>query len=110
MVGDREVLTSIRNKLLKKGFDYVDWNVDSGDATAIRVARNIIENNVNSVGYKYQVEVLLMHDLDNKNTTTEALDTIINEYKVMGYKFKTLSEMEPWEKQYLENIRVINRR
>ncbi len=27
----------------------------------------------------------------------------------MGYKFKTLSEMEPWEKQYLENIRVINR-
>ena len=51
-----------------------------------------------------------MHDLDNKNTTTEALETIINEYKVMGYKFKTLSEMEPWEKQYLENIRVINRR
>ena len=24
LVGDREVLTSIRNKLLKKGFDYVD--------------------------------------------------------------------------------------
>ena len=28
----------------------------------------------------------------------------------MGYKFKTLSEMEPWEKQYLENIRVIEGR
>lgn len=110
LVGDREVLASIRNKLLKKGVDYVDWNVDSGDATAIRVAADIIEGNVNSGGFKYQVEVLLMHDLDNKNTTTEALETIINEYKVMGYKFKTLSEMEPWEKQYLENIRVINRR
>lgn len=110
LVGDKDIIASIRNRLLERGIEYVDWNIDSGDATAVRVATDRIKRNVNSEGYKYKVEVVLMHDLDNKDTTTAALESIINEYKALGYKFKTLSEIEPWEKEYLENIRVINRK
>lgn len=110
LVGDSEVLNAIRNNLLERGIEYVDWNVDSGDATAVRVATEKIRNNINSEGGKYKVDVVLMHDLDNKDTTAQALEYIINEYKTLGYRFKTLSEIEPWEKEYLQNIRVINRK
>lgn len=108
-VGDSEVISTIRRDLISNGINYIDWNVDSGDTTAVRVSTNKIKENMNTDGYKYKVEVVLMHDLENKNTTTEALESIINEYKVLGYRFKTLNQMEPWEFEYLKNIRVVNR-
>lgn len=110
LVGEKGVLDEIKNELMGRGIDYVDWNVDSGDALAVKVSSDKIKRNIYKDGYKYRVEVLLMHDLDNKTTTTDVLESVINEYKMSGYKFKTLSEMEPWEKQYLKEIRVINRK
>ena len=34
-----------------------------------------------------------MHDLENKKTTAQALQDIINDYKELGYEFKTIEEM-----------------
>lgn len=58
---------------------------------------------------KNVVEVVLMHDLENKKTTTEALQDIIDDYKKLGYEFKTIEAMEQWEYDYLRSRKVINR-
>ena len=73
------------------------------------VACNTIKENVEEMCGKNIVEVVLMHDLENKKTTTEALQGIIDDYKKLGYEFKTIESMEPWEFDYLINRKVINR-
>ena len=109
LVSNGQVLKEIKTCILDNGKNYIDWNIDSGDACAVRVSTDKIKENIkNSIG-SYRVEVVLMHDLEVKDTTCEALEDIIKNYKTLGYNFKTLREMEPWEMQYLKNIRVINR-
>ena len=109
LVCDSEVLKSIKDELVRNEYCYVDWNVDIGDATALQVSTDVLINNINKYAGSYRVEVVLMHDLDNKETTIDALERVINEYKSMGYKFKTFDEITKEELQYLEKINVINR-
>ena len=108
-VGSQKVLSLIKEEFPYRRENYIDWNIDSGDATAVRVPTDKIIRNVDSLLGSYRIEVILMHDLDNKDTTAEALNHVIKTHKDRGYKFKTLSEMEPWELEYLEKIRVVNR-
>ncbi|OOM13490.1 polysaccharide deacetylase family protein [Clostridium saccharobutylicum] len=103
------VLNEIKNELKSKNIYYLDWTVDSGDATASQVASNIIKSNINKYGGKYKIEVVLMHDLENKKTTTTALQDIIDNYKKLGYEFKTIDEIEDWEMDYLISNHVINK-
>lgn len=109
LVCNNEVLKSIKDELIEKEYCYVDWNVDIGDAAAMQVSTDKLIDNINKYAGSYSIEVVLMHDLDTKNTTIDALERVINEYKSMGYKFKTLDEITKEELQYLKNIRVINR-
>lgn len=103
------VLNNIKGELKKRQICYLDWTIDSGDTTASLVSSNIIKNNINKCAGKHKIEVVLMHDLENKKTTTIALQDIINNYKNLGYEFKTVDEMEDWERDELINTRVINR-
>lgn len=108
-VGSPEVLKNIKGELKRKGVNYVDWSVDSGDATASKVSSTAIRHNIDEqAGFRY-IDVVLMHDLENKITTTESLQGIIDKYKSLGYKFKTFDEIDDWEIQYLINKRVINK-
>ena len=50
-----------------------------------------------------------MHDLDCKNTTIDALDRVIKDYKSKGYTFKTFNNISGEEIEYLKAIGVINR-
>lgn len=98
-----------KKSLNQKGINYIDWNIDAGDALSVKVSLDNIKRNIKKFSGSYPVEVLLMHDLENKDTTTQALIDVIQDYKAMGYKFKTLDEIEPWEMDYLKRARVINR-
>ena len=61
----------------KRGIEYYDWNVLSGDATnPILPAEDIIKNSLSTIG-EYEEAMILFHDLSNKTTTVEALPTII---------------------------------
>lgn len=108
-VGSQDVLKNIKSELKRKKINYVDWSVDSGDAMASNVSKEVIRHNIDQqAGFRY-IDVVLMHDLENKITTTECLQGIIDKYKGLGYKFKTFDEIEDWEIQYLINKRVINK-
>ncbi|MGL4850860.1 MAG: polysaccharide deacetylase family protein [Clostridium sp.] len=100
----------ILNSLNKNGINYIDWNVDSGDAETVVVSANRLKNNFKRNCGKYKVEVVLMHDTDVKDSTVSTLQELINTYKNKGYEFKTLDQISSEEIEYLINTRVINRR
>ena len=104
----KEVLNNIKNEIKSQNIMYIDWNVDSGDAVARNVSSNIIKNNMRNYSGIYNVEVVLMHDSGDKESTVDTLQSIINNYKNKNYKFKTLNNISKEEINYLKKIRVIN--
>ncbi|MDO5517576.1 MAG: polysaccharide deacetylase family protein [Clostridium sp.] len=104
------ILQQIKDEIKNDNMYYIDWNLDCGDTYASTVNRATIEKNILDNAGKRQIEVVLMHDLENKTTTTEALQNIINKYKELGYEFKIMEDMDDWEIDYLIHTNVINRK
>ena len=92
---NKGVMTRITQKVQENGYTYVDWNVDSTDASASLVPKNAIVNSVicNSAG-KGDICVL-MHDTSAKTTTVEALPEIICYLRAQGYRFEGLTTESP---------------
>ncbi|MGN0145031.1 MAG: polysaccharide deacetylase family protein [Clostridium sp.] len=105
----KEILDGIKHYLRQQNINYLDWSIDCGDTIKTVVSCNAIKENVENMCGRNKVEVILMHDLENKKSTTEALQDIIDTYKKLGYEFKTVEAMEPWEFDYLIEKKVINR-
>lgn len=108
-VCEQNILKRIKDAIKRNNMYYIDWNLDCGDTQAIKVDKSIIEKNILNYAGRRQIEVVLMHDLENKTTTTESLQSIIDRYKELGYEFKIIDDMENWEIEYLINNKVINR-
>ncbi|MDR5588655.1 MULTISPECIES: polysaccharide deacetylase family protein [Clostridium] len=108
-VSNYQTLQNIKSELRKRGMDYIDWSIDSGDTCAAMVPEEQITSNIENQAGINNIEVILMHDLENKVTTTSALQDIIIKYKSLGYEFKTFDEMEEWEVQYLIGKHVIDK-
>lgn len=71
--------------LNENGYKYFDWNVSSGDATAVKLsAETIVENVMNGAKGQNHI-IVLMHDSSLNKTTIEALPTIIENLKNEGY-------------------------
>ena len=79
-----------KEKLNDIGYVYVDWNALNGDAEGhnVSVSRQI-QNITETIRGKNSV-VVLMHDAATKQTTIDALGTIIDVLRENGYTFKTL--------------------
>ncbi|MBE6062382.1 MAG: polysaccharide deacetylase [Clostridium butyricum] len=108
-VCNHNIMMRIKEAIKNMNMYYIDWNLDCGDTHMNKVDKSIIEQNVMNYAGMRQIEVVLMHDLENKRTTTESLQSIIEKYKELGYEFKTLDNMEEWEIEYLIKNKVINR-
>lgn len=80
------------NFLDDAGFEYFDWNVESGDATANMLPKDIIVNNVLSSLGDNEEYVVLMHDAEPKKTTLEALPEIIEGIQSRGYEILPITE------------------
>lgn len=74
------------------GVEYFDWNVESGDATANMLPKDIIVNNVLSSLGDNEEYVVLMHDAEPKKTTLEALPEIIEGIQSRGYEILPITE------------------
>lgn len=88
--GGKNIMADIKLEIYKRGFEYFDWNVDSGDAEGKNVSEQRIIQSVLSQSRNKQVINILMHDASTKNTTVKALPKIIEELKKMGFTFKSL--------------------
>lgn len=87
--GDPLTMIRLSQAVRDRGYQYVDWNVSSEDATGANVpVETIIRSSCKSKGNDI---CLLMHDAPGKQTTVQALPHIIHHYKNLGYRFGTLT-------------------
>ncbi len=83
-IGSRVNLQTCSSWLSEQGLTYFDWNISSNDATnPMQPVEVIIENATNGCE-KYEEVMILMHDLGNKDSTIEALPSIIEFYLDRG--------------------------
>lgn len=82
--------------LAAEGIVYFDWNVSSNDASSVLKTAEEIYNSVISGVKKKDTPVVLMHDLQSKITTVEALPMILEYLLNNGYEVVALdSSVEP---------------
>lgn len=80
------IMTELTGLVQEKGYQYYDWNVDSGDGAGLdseQIKRH-------SVTDEYSHPVILLHDSQTKTETVKALPAIIEYYKERGYKFRAI--------------------
>lgn len=77
------------------GMEYFDWNVDSEDASGNHIPDSTLIANTTSELVKGRGNVVLMHDTDAKDTTVQALQSIIDYGKQNGYHFEAIDRNTP---------------
>ena len=108
-VCNKVILKSIKDQLREKNYSYIDWNVDSLDATSRRESAERIKRSVFKESTYNSISVVLFHDTESKDTTVAALEDVIKYYKNNNYQFKTLNEITQKEEKILIDMKVINR-
>ncbi len=100
----KDISTALPQELIKRGYQYFDWNVLAGDSERSqmvngKVPADTISSNVIKGAEKFAQTnspiCVLMHDNPGKETTTEALPEMIDRLKELGYTFKTLTYDTP---------------
>ena len=85
------IMTELSTQVIARGYNYFDWNVASGDASGGKVpSATIVSNVVNQSKNKKQICVL-MHDAHDKSTTVLALEDIIGNLILEGFRFEALT-------------------
>ena len=87
---NKGIMKRLTREVQLKGFQYVDWNVDSTDASGNNVP--VAQLVKNACGTYSNDMCILMHDTGAKKTTVEALPQIIKFYKDHGYTFKAIKD------------------
>lgn len=85
------IMTRLTGMVEDIGYEYFDWNVNSGDADGNNVSPAKIIQNIKSESKDKERCVVLMHDTKAKSTTVKALDSICAYYKRKGYEFAALT-------------------
>jgi len=86
------VMSQLVQTVTDSGLMYMDWNVSSGDAEGNNRPVNLIIKNVTG-GFKHnRNNVVLMHDTSAKQTSADALQSIITYGKNNGYSFYPISK------------------
>ncbi len=89
------IMSDLVQVVTDQGWMYFDWNVSSGDASGNNVATDKLIANVENELEPEQENVILMHDTSAKQTSAEALPTIIQYGKDNGYTFKPITKDTP---------------
>jgi len=93
--GGKDIMNKLIKEEIRKGYQYIDWNVYSGDSEKTIKSKEVIIDNVMRGSKGMKSIVILFHDSKPKTTTVEALSIIIKNFKEQGYVFKTLSINSP---------------
>ena len=101
---NEKIGTSLPQEMIKRGYQYFDWNVLAGDSEYSMMVNGsvptdtIIDNVLSEAKAFAKTDspiCVLMHDNPGKDTTTAALPSIIDGLKDLGYTFATLTYDTP---------------
>ncbi len=82
------LMTTLTEEVIRQGYHFHDWNLNSGDAGEYRDAEQIYQHVIANLS-KDRINVILMHDI--KPYTRDALDKIIKYGKENGYIFDKIT-------------------
>ncbi|MCC8075955.1 MAG: polysaccharide deacetylase [Clostridiales bacterium] len=85
-----EFYSELIAEVTRRGFTYHDWVVSSGDAEGDNIPASTISSAVIEACEDRTKSIVLLHDTDAKQTTLEALSTILKELTAQGYEFRAL--------------------
>ena len=88
-----EAKIPFKEELDKLKYIYFDWNVINGDAEGHNIPAETLIARTNSTMGSYSQAIILMHDSSKKQTTVDALPSIIENLQSRGFEFKTLGEV-----------------
>ncbi len=90
--GGSSIMKEITAELTKRGYIYTDWNSEAKDATTKNITPEQVKQNIFSTVSKNKNAVVLMHQTVGKEATAEALPSVIEEFKKLGFGFDKISE------------------
>ena len=79
-----------RKAAVDNGYSYYDWNSLNGDAEGHNISKNRLIQRFKTTSKGKKQLTVLMHDINTKKTTVEALPEIIECLQQNGYEFDTL--------------------
>jgi peptidoglycan-N-acetylglucosamine deacetylase len=101
------VMTSVTEELQKRGYSYYDWNAQCLDATTENITASQILKNVKSFteinGVQKPYIMLLLHNASTETATKDALQSIIDYYRSLGYQFEAITPDTPAVHMTLQN-------
>ena len=83
-----------RKAVINEGYQYIDWNVVSGDAEGNNIPPAKQLNRLMETLENKKSAVILMHDANTKQTTIDALPRMIEYIQSQDYVFKTMADYE----------------
>lgn len=87
------IMKKLKKSVVDKGYSYHDWNVDSTDASGNNIDKDVLLDNVKASLTKHREANILMHDTGKtKETTVEALPSIIEYIQSQGYSMERITE------------------
>ena len=78
--------------LHEQGMEYIDWNIESGDASGTNPDAETIAGNVFKNFGRYHTNVVLLHDGSGHKETVKALPIIIERARNMGAELVPITE------------------
>lgn len=94
-IGGIGFMSQLSKEVKNRGIQYTDWNSLSGDAETVElVSKEQLALKVETTAVGENKVIVLMHDASAKNTTPDALPTIIEYFKARGYVFASLTKEE----------------
>lgn len=83
------LIAEIKAELDARGFLQYDWNASAQDAVYPAISKETILNNIVTT-FPDDGGVILMHDGTGSESTLNALDELITNYKAQGFQFKAI--------------------
>lgn len=83
------VMTTLVTECTSRGYQYVDWNVNSGDADGVTDPNEIAQNVIAGL-QNHGISIVLQHDI--KQASVEAIAQILEWGKANGYVFLPLTD------------------
>ncbi len=104
---NKGIMTKIAAELDKRGYTYYDWNAQSNDATIANITPVQVLQNVKDFtevnGKVKPFVMLLLHNSATQAATVEALQSVIDYYRGMDFRFEQITDTTPSVHQPLQN-------
>ena len=88
------IMSDLSTEVRDAGYQYFDWDASCGDG-AVHTADELLAATQADTSYGYQSIVFLMHDGAGKETTVDALPSIIEYFQQQGYAFAAIDRHTP---------------